>query len=155
MRHGISSIKINFSRQKHRRVFITLTTNHLSGDLNMPFQDQTLVCADCKNNFIFTAGEQEFFSTKGFSNTPKRCLECRSERKAQFNAKRQSKPSGGGGGQKFQKRSGSPQRFPAVCTRCSAHFEAPFQPKEGLPVLCRDCFDASKGKSRGGMRKSA
>ena len=29
------------------------------------YQDKTLVCRDCGQEFIFSAGEQEFFATEG------------------------------------------------------------------------------------------
>jgi len=48
----------------------------------MVFEDKTIQCIDCRINFTFTAGEQEFFNTKGFTNEPKRCLECRRANKA-------------------------------------------------------------------------
>ncbi|MDD6264130.1 MAG: zinc-ribbon domain-containing protein [bacterium] len=48
----------------------------------MEFEDKTLVCQDCGNEFVFTAGEQEFYKEKGLDNEPKRCKECRNRRKA-------------------------------------------------------------------------
>jgi Probable zinc-ribbon domain len=42
--------------------------------------DQTLQCSDCKKPFIFTAGEQAFFTEKGFA-PPRRCKGCRDIRK--------------------------------------------------------------------------
>lgn len=42
--------------------------------------DKTLNCRDCGTDFMFTAGEQEFFSQKGFSE-PTRCPACRAARK--------------------------------------------------------------------------
>ncbi len=42
----------------------------------MPYEDKTLNCSDCNNAFIFTAGEQEFFAEREFTE-PKRCKECR------------------------------------------------------------------------------
>lgn len=46
-------------------------------------EDRTLVCKDCGKEFIFTAGEQEFFKSKGFENDPVRCPDCRRARKAE------------------------------------------------------------------------
>ena len=46
------------------------------------YEDKTLVCKDCGNEFVFTAGEQEFYAEKGFQNEPQRCKECRDARKA-------------------------------------------------------------------------
>ena len=47
------------------------------------YRDQTIPCADCGQEFTFTAGEQEFYAQKGFTEPPKRCPACRSARKAQ------------------------------------------------------------------------
>lgn len=45
------------------------------------YQDKTLICKDCGKEFVFTAGEQEFYAEKGFENEPQRCRECRQARK--------------------------------------------------------------------------
>ncbi|HHI30477.1 cytochrome C551 [Methanosarcinales archaeon ex4572_44] len=45
-------------------------------------EDRTLVCKDCGEEFVFTAGEQEFFEEKGFDD-PQRCKECRERRKSE------------------------------------------------------------------------
>ena len=37
------------------------------------YEDKTLVCKECGNEFVFTAGEQEFYAEKGFTNEPQRC----------------------------------------------------------------------------------
>lgn len=47
------------------------------------FQDKTIKCVDCGEEFTFTAGEQAFYQEKGFTNEPKRCKACRDKRKAQ------------------------------------------------------------------------
>jgi hypothetical protein len=47
----------------------------------LSFVDKTRVCRDCKQNFTFTAGEQEFYANKGLQNRPVRCTSCRSSRK--------------------------------------------------------------------------
>ena len=36
------------------------------------FEDKTLVCKDCGKEFVWTAGEQEFYASRGFENQP--CL---------------------------------------------------------------------------------
>ena len=48
----------------------------------MIFQDKSIQCSDCRANFTFSAGEQEFFQTKGLTNEPKRCPSCRRANKA-------------------------------------------------------------------------
>ena len=30
------------------------------------FEDKTLVCKDCGKEFVWTAGEQEFYASRGF-----------------------------------------------------------------------------------------
>jgi hypothetical protein len=47
------------------------------------FTDTTLICRDCRKQFVFTAGEQESHDRKGFMNTPKRCPECRAARRSE------------------------------------------------------------------------
>jgi len=49
----------------------------------MSFQDKAIQCSDCGTNFTFTAGEQEFYESKGFTNEPKRCPMCRRAKKQQ------------------------------------------------------------------------
>ena len=38
------------------------------------YEDKTLICKDCGNEFVFSAGEQEFYAEKGFVNEPQRSL---------------------------------------------------------------------------------
>ncbi|MGH7728213.1 MAG: zinc-ribbon domain-containing protein, partial [Vulcanimicrobiaceae bacterium] len=46
------------------------------------YTDETLTCTDCGAPFVFTAGEAQFFATKGFQNKPSHCADCRAVRKA-------------------------------------------------------------------------
>lgn len=43
------------------------------------FTDKTLQCSECSQNFVWTAGEQDFFQRRGFQQ-PKRCKECRTKK---------------------------------------------------------------------------
>jgi len=47
----------------------------------MSFEDKSMTCSDCGASFTFTAGEQEFYESKGFTNEPKRCVPCRQAKK--------------------------------------------------------------------------
>jgi hypothetical protein len=47
----------------------------------MSFEDKSLHCSDCGTTFTFTAGEQEFYASKEFTNEPKRCVQCRRAKK--------------------------------------------------------------------------
>ena len=98
----------------------------------MSFEDRELQCADCGATFTFTAGEQEFFASKGYTNDPKRCPSCRQARKAER--------SGGMGYGGESRR----QMYPAVCAECGKETEVPFQPRNDRPVYCRDCYRTIK-----------
>ncbi len=101
----------------------------------MPFQDKTLICSDCGQPFTFTADDQEFFASRGYS-TPKRCRSCR--------ASRRNDTEGGMG------RAPRPERemFDAVCASCGQATQVPFQPRGDRPVYCRDCFARQGGGAR-------
>jgi len=94
------------------------------------FQDKQLTCSDCGTQFTFSAAEQEFFQSKGYTNEPKRCPTCRQARKSERNGG----VGGGGGGMKQR------QMYPATCAECGKDTEVPFEPREGRPVYCSDCF---------------
>jgi CxxC-x17-CxxC domain-containing protein len=102
----------------------------------MTIQDKTLQCADCGANFTFTAREQEFFQTKGFTNEPKRCPTCRQQRRSS---------RGGDAGGSSQ---GSRQMYPATCAQCGKDTEVPFEPRQGRPVYCSDCFSQVRQNSQ-------
>ena len=93
----------------------------------MEYQDKTLTCSDCGTAFTFSASEQEFFASKGFQNEPGRCPDCRAARKQQR--------GGYGGGYRQQR-----QMHDAVCARCGKACQVPFEPTNGRPVYCSDCF---------------
>ena len=84
------------------------------------FEDKTLVCKECGKEFVFTAGEQEFYAERGFQNEPQRCKACRDARK---NAAR-----------------GPREYFTATCAACGGEAKVPFEPKSDRPVYCSDCF---------------
>jgi len=43
----------------------------------MPYADKTLTCSDCKQQFTYTATEQQYYDEKGFTYQPLRCPDCR------------------------------------------------------------------------------
>lgn len=53
------------------------------------YEDKTLVCKDCGKEFVWTAGEQEFYASRGFENQPQRCKACRDARKNATRGERQ------------------------------------------------------------------
>ena len=99
----------------------------------MGFLDKSIQCSDCGATFTFSAEEQEFFASKGYTNDPKRCPSCREARKtARY-----------GGGKSYGYR---PQRqmFPTVCAQCGKDTEVPFEPREGRPVYCSECYNTQR-----------
>ncbi len=90
------------------------------------YEDKTLTCKMCGNEFVFTAGEQEFYAEKGLVNEPKVCKECRIARK---NAK-----------------SGAREYHTAVCASCGGEAKIPFVPKDDRPVYCSECFAKMKAE---------
>ncbi|MBI2590001.1 zinc-ribbon domain containing protein [Candidatus Berkelbacteria bacterium] len=97
----------------------------------MEYQDQTLTCRDCGNTFTWTAGEQDFYATKGLS-APTRCKECRAKKRAERDSQR------GGGGQMYD----------IVCAQCGKPGQVPFPPKRD-DVLCGECFNARRNQGAG------
>ena len=87
------------------------------------YEDKTLVCKECGKEFVFTAGEQEFYAERGFQNEPQRCKSCRDARK---NAAR-----------------GPREFFTATCAACGGEARVPFEPKSDRPVYCSECFEYS------------
>jgi uncharacterized membrane protein YgcG len=75
-------------------------------------EDKTLTCADCSQQFIFSAGEQQFYQERGMSE-PKRCKDCRQARKANRDSGGRGNRGGGGGagGRSTGGRGGSPNRW--------------------------------------------
>jgi CxxC-x17-CxxC domain-containing protein len=92
----------------------------------MSFENKDLTCRDCKKTFVFSAGEQEFFSAKGLVNEPKRCPNCRILVRVQRNGD-------------------DPKLTTEVnCAECGSSTRVPFQPKGYRPVYCTACFRSKK-----------
>jgi len=86
------------------------------------YNDKTMVCKDCGQEFTFTANEQEFYAEKGFTNEPQRCKSCSDQLKSNS---RGNEPR---------------QMFDAVCAECGKPCKVPFAPRDDRPVYCSDCF---------------
>ena len=84
------------------------------------YEDKTLICKECGAEFVFTAGEQEFYASKGFVNEPQRCKACRDARKNAAKPER--------------------EMFTAICASCGKEARVPFKPREDRPVYCSECF---------------
>jgi CxxC-x17-CxxC domain-containing protein len=99
----------------------------------MDFVDRLLICADSRQQFIFTAGEQLFFLDKQFKNDPKRCKPCKARRAGMVAA---------GAGPAAAGLSRTETR--TMCSECGVETTVPFKPTQGRPVLCRQCFQAKR-----------
>ena len=124
------------------------------------YNDKNLTCADCGQEFVFTASEQDFYAQRGFTD-PRRCPSCRASRKAARNTNGGgagssygsygsggsysaggSYSSGGYGGSSsggYRDR-GPREMFSATCSNCGKEAQVPFRPTSGKPVYCTDCF---------------
>jgi CxxC-x17-CxxC domain-containing protein len=108
------------------------------------YSDKVMTCADCSQDFVFTARDQEFYADRGFTE-PRRCLSCRASRKAARgdssggygdSAGGYGGGSSGGGGYSR----GPREMFTATCSSCGKEASVPFRPTSGKPVYCNDCF---------------
>jgi CxxC-x17-CxxC domain-containing protein len=93
----------------------------------MEFKDKSLVCVECNQTFVWTAGEQLFYHDRNFTNEPKRCKDCKGRR---------------------HERLGQAQRerveTKTTCSQCGRETTVPFRPTQGRPVLCKECFSSRK-----------
>jgi len=85
------------------------------------FQDKTIGCKDCGDEFIFTAGEQGFYLEKGLLNDPQRCPNCRANRRR-------------------DRAAGVREVSTVVCANCGQQTTVPFVPRMERPVYCSACF---------------
>jgi len=92
------------------------------------FEDKYLKCIDCGTEFVFTAGEQQFYHDRDFRNEPKRCKPCKTRKQ---NSGERGSPAGR-------------VETTAVCSQCGRETTVPFKPTQGRPVLCRECFKSSR-----------
>ncbi|MBE3559561.1 MAG: zinc-ribbon domain containing protein [Ktedonobacteraceae bacterium] len=97
---------------------------------NEDYQDRILTCRDCGNEFVFTAGEQAFYASKGLTNAPARCPDCRAARR--------------GGQSSYSSRAPRGEQYDAICASCGRPTTVPFMPREDRAVYCNDCFQEQR-----------
>jgi CxxC-x17-CxxC domain-containing protein len=102
--------------------------------------DQVLHCRDCGVDFTWTTGEQEFYASRGLTNAPSRCPDCRSARKAMGTGGGGRSDRGGGGGGGGGGYGGQREMHEVKCASCGGVARVPFVPRGDRPVYCRDCF---------------
>ncbi len=93
-------------------------------------EDKSILCIDCGNEFIWTAGEQKFYRDKGLENPPKRCKECKQAKNNRISSIAAAKAAG------------IKQKIEVAvnCANCKGYTTVPFYPSQGRPVYCRSCF---------------
>lgn len=97
----------------------------------MSTQDKWLRCVDCGQEFVWTARERDFFADMNFTHEPKRCRACKARRVA---TRSLLEPQG------RRKR----VETPTTCSSCGRETTVPFQPTQGRPVFCRECYQHRK-----------
>lgn len=95
------------------------------------YKDKILRCIDCRDEFVFSAGEQLFFADKGLKNEPKRCKRCKIKKNERIVANSHFY------GQTLQRERVEEE---VRCALCGIETTVPFRPTQGRPVYCRDCF---------------
>lgn len=93
------------------------------------YDDKTLTCRECSQEFVFSAGEQEFYQQRGLLNEPGRCPSCRQARRRRLS------------GQAVGGERGPREMHSIVCAECGAEDQVPFLPRNDKPVYCSACFD--------------
>lgn len=103
------------------------------------YTDRVLTCADCGQEFAFTASEQSFYADREFTE-PRRCGSCRAARKlSRGGSSANGSSASRDGGSGYSSR-GPREMFDAVCASCGRETQVPFRPTSGKPVYCSDCF---------------
>jgi CxxC-x17-CxxC domain-containing protein len=102
-------------------------------EARVSYSDISLKCRECGQDFVFSAGEQEFFASRGLQNQPGRCPSCRAARRQRTN-----------GFESSAMPVARPRRemHQVICHECGAPALVPFVPRTDKPVYCSNCFDA-------------
>jgi len=112
---------------------------------SVSYEDKTLTCRDCGQNFVWTSGEQEFYASRGLANEPGRCPDCRAARRSQQASGGYNQAGGGFYG-------GYREMFVTTCSNCGKEARVPFQPRSDRPVYCSDCYAQVRGQQRTNFR---
>lgn len=105
-------------------------TPNAERDRSSFFEDRAIPCIDCAREFIWTAGEQEFFRDKDLKNPPKRCKACKRMKNDRLSAIEAAQMTG----KKMR------IEVSAECAKCGSVTTVPFFPSQGRPVYCRTCY---------------
>ena len=90
----------------------------------MAFQDKSVMCIDCGFAFIFSAADQEYYSSRGYLGDPKRCTSCKETRQTQ--AKKHTP-------------SVKHEVSTVTCVRCGRDTSVPVHSHTVSPIYCNNC----------------
>ncbi len=96
--------------------------------------DLELSCIQCQSSFTFTERDQDIFYQRN-QPQPQRCANCRPTRRkmAVAAANPENNPK---------------KRYEIVCDRCGKKDLVPFVPKIGRNILCSNCHQANRSRTR-------
>ncbi len=105
----------------------------------MSYEDKTITCSECGEDFVHSAEDQARYAERGFTNDPKRCRACRERRKAE---------------EEEAVASGEAKKL--VCSDCGQEFlhsaqDQAYYAERGFsndPKRCRNCREKRKANAR-------
>ena len=118
--------------------------------------DKDLTCVECNSTFVYSADDQQFHASKGYTE-PKRCPSCRSARRNSGGGSYSGSTSYSSGGygdsgdsygsSRGGYSSGPREMHSATCASCGKEAQVPFVPRGDKPVYCSDCFQQQRQSS--------
>lgn len=101
------------------------------------FTDKEIVCCQCNQPFIFSAGEQEYFAGRSLSHEPKRCQNCRVLERLRRSGKSAN------------------AAFKVNCADCNEPTILPFQPKDDRQAYCNPCWKRKQDEESKSTQEAA
>ena len=108
----------------------------------MSYTDKVLQCRECGVEFVWSAGEQEFYASRAADERARPlpglplCPPCPAVR-----GRAPGSSSMGDMGSRPRR-----EMHPAVCAECGADTMVPFLPRNDKPVYCSTCFDKVRAR---------
>jgi CxxC-x17-CxxC domain-containing protein len=90
----------------------------------MVLEEKTIICKECAEAFLFSAGEQGYYLEKGLLNEPQRCANCREQRR--------------------RERTLYHRVSSVICAGCNCETTVPFVPRLNRPVYCDSCYKTER-----------
>jgi CxxC-x17-CxxC domain-containing protein len=103
-----------------------IITEHTTGETG----EKRLHCRTCGQDFVWTVGEQRFYTQHNLSHEPVRCTSCRAKLRA-------NEPLSAGVTR-------ARVAYPVRCADCGRATTVPFVPTGVRPVYCADCHSRQR-----------